>query len=171
MRSLTWKEINKIFQTLYGEQGMDIFSQNYNIDNGYTGSGYEENYSLLTDLVWSQFYALLGTIKAIKPDNLDANDLTILDYRLRSWLKNYLILNMGESLTPYIHIFVFHVPKLLEKDNLNIYNMQGNEKLNDFITKEYHRATNKKRGSYLLQLMELRTRSELYNLGIHVSNL
>ena len=55
MRSLTWKEINKIFQTLYGEQGMDIFSQNYNIDDEYTGTGYEENYSLLTDLVWSQF--------------------------------------------------------------------------------------------------------------------
>ena len=65
MRSLTWKEIKKIFQTQYGEQGMDIFSQNYNIDNGYTGSGYEENYSLLTDLVWSQFYALLGTEKLL----------------------------------------------------------------------------------------------------------
>ena len=52
-------------------------------------------------------------------------------------------------------------------NNLNFFNQQGLEKLNDFIRLYYFRSTNKKRNDnkYLKQLLEKRNRIEYFNLN------
>ena len=63
------------------------------------------------------------------------------------------------TIIPYIHAFVFHVPEFLEKfKKLNLYNLKGLEKLNDFTTQYFHNSTNKHRSqnSYLEQLIQKR---------------
>jgi hypothetical protein len=77
-------------------------------------------------------------------------------------------------ITPYIHVFVHHVPDFLEiYDNLNIFNTQGLEKLNDLTTIDFHSSTNKnlKDNKYLKQLMEKRNRIEFYHLNLNLSHL
>lgn len=50
--------------------------------------------------------------------------------------------------------------------NIHIFSTQPNEKLNDFCTKYYHRATNRQNTDkkYLLQILLKRNRIEFYNL-------
>ena len=56
---------------------------------------------------------------------------------------------------------------MIRHKNLNFYNQQGMEKLNDFIRLYYFRSSNKKRNDnkYLSQLLEKRNRIEYFNLN------
>jgi hypothetical protein len=84
------------------------------------------------------------------------------------------ILSKPTAITPYIHVFSFHITDFLKKfNNVNIFNAQGLEKLNDLTTIYYQRSTNKnlKNNFYLKQLIEKRNRIEFYELGLSVNNL
>ena len=62
---------------------------------------------------------------------------------------------------------MFHVPEFLVKfKKLNLYNLQGLEKLNDLTTQYYHTSTNKHKTNkiYLQQLLEKQNRAEFYIL-------
>lgn len=118
------------------------------------------------NFVFKEFYELFNIIKLY--GNPYRIDLTVLKDRLRSWLSVYLMLNDNDiNLTPYVHAFVFHMPEFLEKyQNINQFNMQGLEKLNDMATKYYHLSTNKHKveNGYLLQLIAKRNRIEFFSL-------
>ena len=86
---------------------------------------------------------------------------------LKNWLEHYLIISPG-SIPAYVHSFVYHIPDMMIRhENLNFYNQQGMEKLNDFIRLYYFRSSNKKRNDnkYLSQLLEKRNRIEYFNLN------
>jgi len=97
-----------------------------------------------------------------------------LSERLKNWLKLFIKLNGPESITPYIHAFVFHLPEFIKiHRNVNLFNMQGLEKLNDFMTRNYHSSTNKHLPGqqYLFQLMKKRNRLEYFDLGGNCTDL
>ena len=101
------------------------------------------------------------------PKDNPRNSIERLKDDLKTWLGFYLTLKDGK-ITPYVHAFVFHVPEFLEKyHDINVFNLQGLEKLNDLSTIYYQRSTNKQRKnkSYLLQLLQKRNRIEFFKLS------
>ena len=77
------------------------------------------------------------------------------------------------AITPYMHSFVFHIPEFLDKyKNVNIFNTQGLEKLNDHTTIDFRTSTNKnkKDNKYLSQLFAKRNRIDFYNLNLNIQN-
>jgi hypothetical protein len=68
------------------------------------------------------------------------------------------------NLRPYIHIFVCHLHEFQELyGNVNLFNQQGEEKLNDLITIDYFKSTNKS-NKYLTQILQKRTRISNYEM-------
>ena len=71
-----------------------------------------------------------------------------------SWVTLFTSLYQTKDVTPYMHVLVAHVPKLLrDVGSLAKFSQQGLEKLNDDITKDYVRSTNQHDGESLSQLM------------------
>jgi hypothetical protein len=65
---------------------------------------------------------------------------------------------------PYIHIFVCNLNEFQELNgNVNLFNQQGVEKLNDLITIDYFKST-KKLNKYLTQILQKRTRISIYEM-------
>lgn len=66
------------------------------------------------------------------------------------------------NLTPYLHILIHHLPVFLEiYGDIDIFNLQGFEKLNHVLKQAYQGNTNKKTHVYLKQLLSVRNRYEL----------
>ena len=85
------------------------------------------------------------------------------------WLGRYLYINekvrSSSTLTPYIHILVYHIPELLRiSGNLRQFNCESLEKLNEFTTKYFQSSTNKQNKIYIRQLISKRQRIEFINL-------
>ena len=136
------------------------------------------------DLVWFGFYKILNEIKSFKNESTIPNynpvqtSIEKLRVDLKNWLQNYLLINEKNrnlsTMTPYIHVFVFHIPQLLEiNHDLNIFNTQGLEKLNDFCTQYYHSCTNKhsEQKEYLNQLFKKQNRMEFYYLNGKINEI
>ena len=143
--------------------------------------------------VWQKFYRIylnlikyyiqIEKIKDILAKEKDANrilqmrneeknkSIAILKGELRVWLSSYVDLSIEyrgiQTISPYIHIFVFHLTELLEiHGNINLFNVQGLEKLNHFCIQYYHHCTNKNNtgNKYLSQLIKKRHRVEFLTL-------
>ena len=70
------------------------------------------------------------------------------------------------EVTPYIHIFAHHVWEFVrDYGDINIFNMEGNEKLNDLMTSYYFRSTNRNREKKVCQLIQKRNRCEQHLLA------
>ena len=79
--------------------------------------------------IWKTFYEIFTFICR---DNVIAPQLGPLKDNLHKWLTLFAKTYQSKNITPYIHAFVHHVPEFLEKyGNLNFFNQQGLEKLND----------------------------------------
>ena len=116
--------------------------------------------------IWREFFNIYVSIKACEKNHTEY--MEDLSKQLKTWLILYIKLNGSESITPYIHAFVFHLPEFIKiHKNVNLFNMQGLEKLNDFMTRSYHSSTNKHlpEQQYLFQLMKKRNRLEYFGLG------
>ncbi len=116
--------------------------------------------------VWEEFYIIHGLIKTYATNPIDIVSFKL---KLKKWLENYLKINqkVNMKLTPYVHSFVYHIPELIEKHrDINLFNMEGLEKLNDLTKKYYFYSTNKhkKDNEYLVQLINKRNRIEFYNM-------
>ena len=60
------------------------------------------------------------------------------------WLELFLSIFHTNQVTPYIHLFVAHLADFISSfGDVDIFNIQGLEKLNDFTSQQYFRATNK----------------------------
>jgi hypothetical protein len=116
-------------------------------------------------LVFNDWWNLYCEIKEYKV----ADNLIELDKKLRQWLLKYIpfVNTLESTISPYIHIFVFHIKELLElHGNINFYNLQGLEKLNSLQTKVYFCNTNRHRNDneYIKQLVDNRNRTDFRNL-------
>ena len=81
---------------------------------------------------------------------------------MHQWKKDFNRIFERSKHTPYIHILTDHVPEALKKHgDLDVYNIQGLEKLNDQTTAEYFRGTYRKKED-LEQLVKLRGRNEIH---------
>lgn len=75
------------------------------------------------------------------------------------------------NLTPYLHTLVHHTTEFLDKyKDIDIFNLQGFEKLNSVLRTNYARSTNKKTKIYLKQLLNVRNRNELIHFDFEINN-
>lgn len=94
------------------------------------------------------------------------NNCDTLEKMLVNWLELFIDCYFEQHITPYMHAFVYHVPEFMRVyKNLDLFNLQGLEKLNDISTLIYHRSTNKKNNkNFLKQMFEKQNRMELFIL-------
>jgi len=86
----------------------------------------------------------------------------LLQQRMYQWKKDFNFLFEKSKHTPYLHILTDHVPDSIKKHgDLDVYNIQGLEKLNDQTTAEYFRGTNRKQDD-VQQLAMFRGRNEVH---------
>ncbi|CAF0834792.1 unnamed protein product [Brachionus calyciflorus] len=104
--------------------------------------------------IWNDFYEIMRKVRAVEVNGDELKQLT------RQWLIDFLNVYGRTSVTPYTHAFVFHLHEFVDlyKD-INAFNCQGLEKLNDMSTGQYFKGTNK-RDSALAQILQKRNRME-----------
>ncbi len=146
LRSFNGNERLKIFEELfrpyYNEKDETCLRHNFNsIFKKKVDPPYYFDYE---NFVWKGFYELLLQIKSFKCEqtyNPVQTSIKKLSGDLIKWLESYQFLNEKNrsslTITPYIHVFVFHVPEMLEiHHNLNILDriefFNSNGKLNEF---------------------------------------
>ena len=67
------------------------------------------------------------------------------------WRKAFLKVYQEPEVTPYMHLMISHMWFYVQlHGDVDIFNIQGLEKLNDFTSTEYFRATNKQRYIWIL---------------------
>ena len=123
----------------------------------------------LRQQVWDEFYFLIHDIKD------DALSTSEIKNRTKNFFDKFRKITFGTSTTPYIHIFVSHIFQqvdYLRKKNvcINDFSMQGVEKLNDFMTKYYQRASNKK-SDFIRQILLKRSRIEILHHHDNLTNI
>jgi hypothetical protein len=169
------KEMHCRLRSLSGTERLKIFSKIFE-----DGSKFEYVFANIgmnfryENYVWKNFYEIYLQIKSFDDIDVSHDTVNTLKSDLKKWLKIYDLLSQRDHITPYIHAFVFHMPEFITKfRKVNLYNVQGLEKLNDLTTRYYHSSTNKQRtgNKYLLQLIEKENRMEFYNLGGQLEDL
>ena len=102
--------------------------------------------------VWKTFFGIYNKIKmnSVNTDELQKDTLT--------WFGTFLSVYSHEDVTPYIHVFVYHLfefQKINEtiSTKINKFNLEGLEKKNDIVTCQYYRSTNRKNHDFLKQLL------------------
>lgn len=106
------------------------------------------------DRIWRMFYEILQDVKEVKvvPDDLKK--------RTSEWLELFLTVYAKTTVTPYMHAFVFHLHEFVHLyRDINAFNCQGLEKLNDISTGQYFKSTNKG-ATALHQMLKKRNRME-----------
>lgn len=127
----------------------DHSSRGYTIDNDTLA---------IFNKVTREFY------ECYKSTNQEITDIPSFKLRLKDWLNEYR--KTGQSETPYIHGFVYHIPEMMEQfKNMSWFETQGLEKLNDFSTQDYHNQTNKRFNSFLEQLLNKFNRLDLHKFN------
>ncbi|CAF1353632.1 unnamed protein product [Didymodactylos carnosus] len=93
------------------------------------------------------------------------------------WGLGYAHLFGTDQITPYIHVFSTHLFEFFDHfDNLNTFSLQGVERLNELLTRDYFVGSNKK-GEYFRQMLKRRlcqmllllTRTQLAHLRDAIS--
>jgi hypothetical protein len=104
--------------------------------------------------IWEEFYELVNLVKGVEIEHTELKE------RTREWLRLYLSVYNKATVTPYMHAFVQHLHEFvyLYKD-INAFNCQGLEKLNDITTTQYFKGTNKKDDA-MHQILHKRNRLE-----------
>ena len=108
--------------------------------------------------LFKDFYEIyIGVIKN------ELNSFSLKDLASK-WLELFLDTFHLSKVTPYIHIFCAHLHEFQYLyGNVNLFNQQGLEKLNDLTTIDYFRSTNKSEKS-LIQILKKRTRIASYEM-------
>ncbi len=115
--------------------------------------------------LWKNFYDIICKIKGIKPDPIEEKlrkkqkiakvypSSKEIKVQAKEWLYLFRNCYFESDVTPYIHVFGNHLHTLYElHGNVNFYNQQGVEKLNNLITLSYFRCSNRKK-DYLKQIL------------------
>lgn len=155
LRSLNANERLRVFEKLKAQKIVNLFPR------------LDKKEAELMDFVFTHFH---DTIKKIKSKQIDKNNIESFKAELFKWVKFYIKLDPSDEyeVTPYIHIYAFHLPFLITSlENINFYNTQGLEKLNHFSTQYYYFSTNRHHfnNEYLIQMLKKRNRTEFFDLG------
>ena len=153
LRKFNQNERLKLFDKLFeGEKSLtSIFPENFQTDTTL----------VCLNRLFFNFREILAIIKRDNSNNFDKNGLIV---RLRDWLSDFIIVE--PKITPYIHIFCFHVPEFIEvHGDLNLFSMQGLEHLNHFSKVNYFRQTNHNKNTFTSTLLEKMNRIEFIHLG------
>lgn len=111
--------------------------------------------------LWNDFFFIYRSLKENEFESLEN-----LKEQLHHWLNLFKICYPSDFITPYMHAFVVHIPEFIQiHGNLNLFSLQGLEKLNDITTQNFHRSSNKKE-NFLVQMLQKRNRQELYSLNL-----
>lgn len=104
--------------------------------------------------VWVDFWEIYIKIKKNMIDSPNMKQDTV------NWIEKFKLAYNEEHITPYMHAFVHHFHQFIDlHGDINMYNEQGIEKLNDLTTSQFYRNTNKKK--FIRQLINLRNRLEI----------
>ena len=108
-------------------------------------------HATLVQKLWKNFLSIYETL-CLK--SISKNQIKEFQKAVRNWLSMFLLVYQTKHVTPYIHTLVFHVPEFLYLyGSLLPFSLQGLEKLNDNLTKDYFRSTNHQEHDALRQLM------------------
>ncbi|RNA32675.1 hypothetical protein BpHYR1_027990 [Brachionus plicatilis] len=141
-RKLNWRDLvgpekNRLFENL---RLVEVIPEYANLE--------------LLQKIWDDFYSI---IKLVRNNELNADQLK---QNTRDWLADLLKIYPRTTVTPYMHAFVAHLHEFVFLyQDINAFNCQGLEKLNDISTNQYFKGTNK-RSSALRQMMDKRNRME-----------
>jgi hypothetical protein len=115
--------------------------------------------------LWSDFYTIQNDVKNLKVNATQVKEQT------RSWLALFLSVYNKTAVTPYIHAFVCHLHEFIELySDINAFNLQGLEKLNEMTTGQYFKSTNKHNDA-LEQILKKRNRMEYLKLFVADTDL
>jgi hypothetical protein len=113
----------------------------------------------LVDFLWTEFFYIYNAVKRNLLAEVIAPD--VIKIRTREWLTAYVKLYDKKHVTPYIHAFAFHLHEMIQiHGDVNLFNQQGMEKLNDLTTQQYFRSSNKHKDDFLNQLIKKKNRIE-----------
>jgi hypothetical protein len=108
-------------------------------------------------LLWKEYHQLYWKIKRVT----DKSESIIINKRVLNWLDLFINLYHLKFVSPYIHLFCFHAPQLIELyGDLDCFNQEGLERKNFMICTYYFRSCNKK-GNYLKQIISKINRLEM----------
>ena len=161
----TIDNVTKIkFRNFSGSERLKIF-ENFFKDFKTMNSFFPSDFLLDTEsAVWLKFYNIFKKIKTFSAKNPPSSNF---ENDLKEWLEWYMLISDEPKITPYIHSFVFHLTEFLRiHSDVNLFNAQGLEKLNDLTMQYYQTSTNKHRtdNAYLVQLLKKRNRIEFFSL-------
>lgn len=110
--------------------------------------------------IWDDFNQIQSSVKKKKLLPNSIKDKT------KEWLICFLDVYQKTNVTPYMHMFVFHLHEFVELyGDIDLFTCQGLEKLNDLMKAYWFRSNNKKE-NVLVQLMEKRNRIEFNDLSL-----
>jgi hypothetical protein len=141
-----------LHRNLTGPEKIRLF-QNINFINTFPSIDKKKRAKL--QVVWKEFLSIFKYIKRgyQNPD--------LIQKMTARWLGFFTDVSESVKVTPYIHVFCNHVHEFIqEHGNINTFNVEGLEKLNDISTLQYFRSTNKwvKEKKFILQLLLKRSR-------------
>ena len=148
------KENHIELSSLMGPQKERLF-QNINVKD------YANEHEKINEIekIWKDFWIIYNEIR---DNNFSPDQIKM---RTDEWWQTFKQVYHESHETPYIHVFVNHLQELSElHGDINNYNQQGLEKLNDLTTTHFFRNTNRKQ-NYIKQMMEKRNRLELYSIN------
>jgi hypothetical protein len=104
-----------------------------------------------------------------QPRNIYSQDY--IESKCKLLLEKFLYIFNEQEITPYLHATCFHFADQYQSLNgkINLYSTEGLEKLNDFSTYQFFRATNKKtsaKSTYIKQILERDQRIEMYSNSV-----
>ena len=158
-RSLTGKEKKRIFENIdFQTRFPDLFKNQP-----------ESQLKLFEyESVWKEFYKILNFVKENKNKSKSEEIKTMAN----NWLKLFLKHHFQKAVTPYIHVFCNHLHEFVSLyGDINIFNLEGLEKLNDFSTIEFFRSSNrwvKRNSNFLKQIIEKRSQIELLEEDLQI---
>ncbi|CAF1266255.1 unnamed protein product [Didymodactylos carnosus] len=117
------------------------------------------------------FFDILDQCK-ISTALLEQEHVFNLKQRCEQWGLDYARLFGVDQITPYIHVFSSHLHEFYDRfNNLNTFSLQGVERLNELLTRDYFGGSNRK-GEFFKQMIWKRlcqmwlslTRTQLFHL-------
>ena len=96
--------------------------------------------------------------------NFYISNLALLKPRVAEWQERFNKVFHLKHQTPYMHLMYDHITQLIEQEgDIDVFNIQGLEKLNDNTSTEYFRKTNKKK-DFIEQMIRSRSRTEFFRI-------
>ena len=106
--------------------------------------------------IWKDFYEIYKHFILIQKDT-PANYMKCITMK---WFELFLSAYHPNHVTPYIHAFAYHLHDFVNLDESYDFNQQSFKNLNEFITNNYFKSTNR-HSNYLHQLLNKQNRMEI----------